>query len=103
MLWFRSVSNDLIRDEATRLVHNFSIDCPPPSEARGQVPEKRAQQALDALYAAAKAFSRQHGLGVWKRAKFAKLCQDELLKKGYQPAMVSKITAALTANALVGK
>lgn len=97
----RFLFSKVLEGEVQSLVKDFAVNCPPPSQAGNRkVSEKLVQQALSQLYAQAKAVTTRYRMGVIRRALFAKVFQDELRQLGYPSELVSKITGALTINAL---
>lgn len=97
----RFLFSEMLEDKVQTLVKDFAVNCPPPSQAANRkMSEKSVQQALSQLYAQAKDVTAEHRMGVIRRALFAKAFQDELRQLGYPAELVSKITGALTINAL---
>lgn len=87
---------------ATDLVAGFSRDCPSPRENPGKyVGEKIVGRALSKLFEQVAALIEQRKYGVFKRARLAKMIQDQLLAKGYPSDMVARVVSAITINALI--
>lgn len=114
MKLFESASRNLVDGCASNLAAEFSRLCPLPEnepkasfEGRpkpsGRTPsEKAIEYALAEIFAKAKAFRRENRLGIFKRARLARIFQDELAKRGYDADLVTKVTTALVAAALTG-
>ena len=83
------------------MADSFSEKLPPPGAKRKAQSKQKIDAALDSLYRDAAAYRREHRLGILGRARLAKAFQDELLARGYPVELVTKITSAITATALV--
>lgn len=79
----------------------FAKTCPPPDSAIKPISKVNAEKALTSLYEKIKHIVREHRFGIIRRASIAKFVQDEMLARGYPSSMVSVVTHAITANALV--
>lgn len=88
---------------AKNLAREFSRLCPLSEHAKGgRNPEKKVEGALTEIYKQARAFRDENHPGVFNRARFAKVFQDELAGLGYPPELFTKVTTALVINALSG-
>ena len=90
---------------ARQLAQDFFKACSRPVATSGKdkVFEKKAEQVLLSIYARAKAFRQEKGLGIINRARFAKSFQDEMVKLGYTPDLAKRVTTALVTSSLLGK
>jgi hypothetical protein len=106
MKLFGWTSNKVVDTRARELAQRLFVLCPQPKEfskKKSAEFEKRIDGAMRDIFAQAKAFRAEHGLGIFKRARFAKIFQDELMRQGYDGATVGKVTTALVTAALSGK
>jgi hypothetical protein len=101
MGFFALLSGKPLRERAASLVQSFSDSCPIAAAKRKAPSMREVERALEAIYRGAASFSREHRLGVVSRARFAKAVQEELLHRGYPADLVTKITSAVAAKALV--
>lgn len=100
---FKFTSGRRIDEFAKELAGEFSRLYPLSGTAKGgRSSAKAVETALGQIYERAKAFREARRLGVLNRARLARSFQNELLRLGYPGEMVSKVTAALLANALSG-
>lgn len=103
MILFRLTSRKLVDACAIDLASEFSRLCPLPEKQAGRPPsEKAIERALTGIFAQAKTFRQDNRLGVFNRARLARIFQDELTRRGYAADLVSKVTTALVAAALTG-
>ena len=101
MKLFNFVSGKTVDTFAKELAERFSQSCPlHGSTNKNRDFEKQVQLALNELFDRAKAFRREQGLGIFKRARLAKKFQDELVALGYDTELVGRVTTALVASAL---
>lgn len=105
MWFFKFVSNKVVDAFARELVTDFMRQCPLGQKPvmKGGAFEKKVDAVLSDIYRRAKDFRTEQDLGVFKRARLAKVFQDELSAAGYPADVVNKITTALVASALTGK
>lgn len=100
--WKRLFFSKRLQDQARELAADFARACPPPDRLGKQIiSEQRVQAALRTLYTAVSAVSREQGLGVLRRAMLGRAFQQEMIKLGYAPSLVSRVMGSLTINALV--
>jgi hypothetical protein len=95
----------LVDAYAKEAAHDLIRLCPLPAEFSKKnklVFEQKVDHTLVEVFVRVKSFRKEHRLGIFKRARFAKIFQDELTLLGYDPELVSKVTAALVATALAG-
>ena len=103
MSFFGFTSRKRVDECAKSLAIEFSRLCPLSEHVKGgRNPEKKVEGALAELYKQARAFRQDNKLGVFSRARFAKVFQDELAGLGYLPELSAKVTTALVINALSG-
>ncbi len=103
MSLFGFTSRKRVDECAKHLALEFSRLCPLSGHVNSiKNAEKKVESALSGIYREARAFRRQNGLGVFRRARFAKVFQDELARLGYPPELFTKVTTALVVNALSG-
>jgi len=99
---FGILSSSALRTQAGDLVAAFVAACPVAKLGGGGAAlEKRVAQALDELCAATAAYARAQRLGILGRARLAKALQEELRRRDYPADVVSRVTGAVTVNALV--
>lgn len=89
---------------ASELANRFALACPlRGSGIKDRDFEKLVDKALTDIFTATTQFRTQHRLGIFKRARLAKKFQDELMRLGYAPDLVNRVTTALVASSLSGK
>lgn len=104
-MWLLNLTSNKVVDAfAKELVLDFTRQCPLGQKPvmKGGAFEKKVDQVLSNLFSRAKDFRKENRLGVFKRARLAKIFQDELTAAGYPVDVVNKITTALVATALSG-
>jgi hypothetical protein len=89
------------RARVVRVLDVFVVSCPPPDKAIKVVSPSSIEKSLAILYENVAEIASEYKFGVIRRASIAKLIQDNLLTRGYPPAIVGKVTNAITTNALV--
>ncbi|MBI5107586.1 MAG: hypothetical protein HZA62_02460 [Rhodocyclales bacterium] len=96
------VSSAVLREKAVQLVAGFSRDIAAPAKASRKTasPESVADGALQSLFRSVAEFCSEQRLSVIGRARLARTLQDELQRQGFPGDMVSKVTGAVTINAL---
>ncbi len=103
MQLFKLTSRRRVDEAASDLAAEFSRLCPLPEKQSGRPPsEKAIERALTEIYAQAQAFRQENRLGTFKRARFAKIFQEELTRRGYQAELVNIVTTALVVTTLSG-
>lgn len=90
-----------LKDKAALLISDFALACPPAKVGAPVVSEAKVNRALEDLYRDAAAYVESERLGLLRRAQFAKVCQDELARRGYRGDLITKITTALATTALI--
>ena len=103
MSFFGFTSRKRVDQCAKNLAMEFSRWCPLLEQAKGgRNPEKKVEAALAEIYQQARVFRQENKLGVFSRARFAKVFQDELAGLGYPQELSTQVTTALVINALSG-
>jgi hypothetical protein len=105
-MFFKFTSRKVVEAQARDAALQFYLSCQrsgkkfsPTSKAN----EKAVQGVMDEVFAKVKVFRVEQRLGIFNRAHFAKIFQDELVKQGMGSELVSKVTTALVTVALSGK
>ena len=99
---FGIISSKVLRDEAGRVVDEFTRACPPPGKTRPQpISDLEMSRSLDELFRHVATIARTRRLGVLGRARFAKALQDEFRRLEYPNELVSRVVNAVTVNSLV--
>lgn len=89
---------------ALELANRFAQACPiRGAGVKDRDFEKLVDNALNDIFTATRQFRTQHRLGIFKRARLAKKFQDELMRLGYAPDLVNRVTTALVTSSLSGK
>lgn len=104
MKLFKFTSYKVVDAYAKELANDFFRLCAQPgsSASNNKLFEKKVEQALIGIFAQVKIFRKEHHLGIFNRARFAKVFQDEMMRMGYAPELVNEVTTALVAAALSG-
>jgi hypothetical protein len=103
MKLFKLTSGKLVDQCASELASEFSRLCPLPEKQTGRpLSERSVERALKEVYGRAKAFRDGNRLGIFNRARLARVFQQELARRGYAPELVTKVTTSLVATALTG-
>ena len=98
---FGFIPSAVLRERAVQLVDVFARDIAAPGKARRKAAlESAANDALQVLFLGVADFCRVERLGVIGRARLARTLQDELRRRGFPAEMVSRVTSAVTINAL---
>ncbi len=93
---FDGVNSGQVDDFANTLAHDFAKRFPPDLEnVLDKKQQKKLVSAINVLYARAGTFSREHSMGVYKKAKFGNTLKWELKALGYSAALIDKITSDL--------
>lgn len=101
MKLYKFTSRRQVDTVASELAAEFSRLCPPTDKQSGRpVSDKAIERALSQIYSRAKSFRKENRLGIFKRARLAKVFQEELTKRGYSADLVGRVTTALVATAL---
>jgi hypothetical protein len=101
---FSLTPNRLVDQCARDLAAEFSRLCPLPEKQVGRPPSERSvERALKEVYARARTFREGHRLGIFSRARLARVFQQELANRGYAAELVTKVTTSLVATALTGR
>lgn len=101
MKLFKFTSRQRVDAVASELAAEFSRLCPLSGMQSGRpLSDKYIERGLSEIYARAKTFRKENRLGIFKRARLAKIFQEELTKRGYDADLVGRVTTALVAVAL---
>lgn len=95
---FGSASGKDVDDFATSLADEVFRLRPPEGKAGPLNPGvslKYLEQRIDALFATATAFRKQHSLGIYKKARLANSLRWALKERGYEDRLVEMITEKL--------
>jgi len=100
---FDGVKARQVEDFAKTLAHDFVKQFPPDLETRqDKKQQKKLAGAMDALYARAGKFNREHNMGIYKKAKFGNTLKWELKALGYSEELIDKITQDLMIGLATG-
>lgn len=101
-MWlFSFTSRKKVDEFAIGLASEFTRLCPVSGKQSGRpLSEQTIDRALSGIYARARSFRQENRLGIFKRARLAKVFQAELLKQGHKADLVGRVTTALVASAL---
>jgi hypothetical protein len=98
MILFGSASGKDVDKFAGQLVDEVFRLRPPEDKAGPLNPGvslKYLEQRVDALFATATAFRKQHKLGIYKKARLANSFRWEMKERGYENSFIEMITEKL--------
>jgi gamma-glutamylcysteine synthetase len=99
--FYRFLYTSAIRACAQDMARDFANACPLPTTIKQKIPESRVDASIVSLIETARSFVVKERLGVIRRAALGKAFQEEIQALGYPDEIATKITSALTINALV--
>lgn len=95
---FGSVSGKQVDEFARGLVDTIVTLRPPKGKLAPGSPGvslKTLEQRVDALFATATAFRKEHKLGIYKKARLANSFRWEMKERGYEDSFIELITEKL--------